>query len=195
MRVTFCLSVFLALSVCPGTQPSLRGDDKKDEERRWKETEKKLVKADAMFEKEGWAVRNRKAISDLTKELQKAQRVQVFRLDPKPLKGKTAGAKGEFHGYDILSESSAGTADARKEVTAFIAKTLHWNELRKALCFNPRHGVRVVVGKRTLDFLVCFECYAVEVYEKNEILSSFALTYTKENPIERLLKASEKKAK
>ncbi len=29
-------------------------------------------------------------------------------------------------------------------------------------CFNPRHGLRLQIGGRTIDFLICFECQQVE---------------------------------
>jgi hypothetical protein len=33
-----------------------------------------------------------------------------------------------------------------------------------AMCFNPRHAVRVLTPKHTYDFIVCFECGHAEVY-------------------------------
>jgi hypothetical protein len=29
-------------------------------------------------------------------------------------------------------------------------------------CFDPRHGLRVSIDGRTMDFLICFECQQVE---------------------------------
>lgn len=31
-------------------------------------------------------------------------------------------------------------------------------------CFNPRHGIHVIRDGETIDFLICFECYSLEMY-------------------------------
>src|SRR5262249_15617824 len=132
---------------------------------------------------------------ELAKELQKAERIEVFRLNPKPLPDEAKDAKRAFHGYAMLAEGQAETAEHRKEIASFLGKTLHWNEFRKAACFNPRHGVRVVSGRQAVDFLLCFECYRVDVFDGEKLRSSFALSRPKDNPVEQLLRGLEKKAK
>jgi hypothetical protein len=194
MRITNFLFIAVVVISCLIAPSYLPANDKEDKER-WEKVEKQLAELEPTLEKEEWAVKLKQSINELTKQVQKAERILVFRLNPKPLGKKGKDTERVFHGYAILVEGPAKTAEQRKEVASFLGKTLHWNELRKALCFNPRHGVRVVSGKRTLDFLICFECYRVEVFEGEERRSSFALTHPKDNPIEQLLREVEKKTK
>lgn len=70
---------------------------------------------------------------------------------------------------------------------------LHWNDLRKALCFEPRHGVRVSLENRTLDFVICFACNRVKIFEGEKLLSEFALARSKNNPIDQILHQLKKK--
>lgn len=34
----------------------------------------------------------------------------------------------------------------------------------EALCFNPRHGIRVTRNEKQEDFVICFQCAQVEVF-------------------------------
>jgi hypothetical protein len=193
MRIACFQFASVALILCLMTPLGLSADDKEEKER-WEKLEKRLAELEPGLEKEEWAVKAKQLINELTKELQNAERIEVFRLNPKPLPDEGKNTKRGFHGYAILIEGQTETAERRKEIASFLGKTLHWNELRKALCFNPRHGVRVVSGKQTLDFLICFECYRVQVFEGDKLHSSFALSQPKDNPIEQLLRNVEKKA-
>jgi hypothetical protein len=186
-----------ALFVClvPLTTLQLgQADDKVEKERREK-LEKLLAKLDPGLEKEEWAVNRKKFIVEMKGQLDKADRIDLFRLNPKGLpEGNTEGKK-EFRGYEILSELRVEAKEQRKEATDFLGNALHWNELRKALCFNPRHGLRVVSGKRTLDFLICFECNRVQIFEGGEELETLPLGFTEmNNPVERLLAKNDKEA-
>ena len=31
-------------------------------------------------------------------------------------------------------------------------------------CFQPRHGIRLVKGDKTVDLAICFECYSTTIY-------------------------------
>src|SRR5689334_24990229 len=131
-----------------------------------KELEKKLLAEwDARFEKEEWAIARKKFIAELAGHLDSADRIDLFRLNPERLPEGDKGGRKEFHGYEVLSERRVEAKGQRQEAAAFLGKALHWNPARRASCFNPRHGLRAVSGKRTLDFVICFECLGVAVFE------------------------------
>jgi hypothetical protein len=46
-----------------------------------------------------------------------------------------------------------------------------------AFCFQPRHGVRLTKDDRTVDLLICFECFRVRVYEDDKQTSGFLTTF------------------
>ena len=51
-----------------------------------------------------------------------------------------------FHGYDALG-------DSLEEPGAALAK-----------CFHPHHGVRAVLNGLTVEWVICFECFQVNLY-------------------------------
>jgi hypothetical protein len=166
-------------------------DDKEDKKR-----EKQLAELEPRLAKEEWAVLRKKVIAKLTGQLDKAEQIDLFRLNPRGLPEGNKEGKKEFHGYEVLSELRVKVKEQRKQATAFLGKTLHWNQLRIGACFNPRHGLRAAVGKKTLDFLICFECWQVRIFEGKEQLATLPLGFSeKNNPIERLLAKANKKAK
>jgi hypothetical protein len=190
MVTFFCL---IALSTHAADEKENREKEKQEKEE--KQREKTLAAADALFEKDDWAVQAKQSIAKLTGELLKADTIEVFRLDPGRLSGKGKDAQHNFHDYAILGRTTAGTAEKRKQIATFLGKTFHWNSLRKAACFNPRHGVRGVVGKQTIDLVICFECWRVNVFVDDKPTYGFALTPPKNNLLEQLLREAEKKKK
>ncbi len=164
--------VFVAMAF--GISPTASGPPEEDEKARWERLELRLSELESQMENKEWAVAIRKSIDAFRAELAAADRVEIYSLSPQPLPKDQVADKPAFHGYEILG-TSQGTRSQLKEATRFLGKVLHWNELRKALCFNPRHGLRAICGKRTFEFLICFECNTVRVFEGNERIASFAL--------------------
>ena len=166
-------------------------EDEKYEQKERDELKKELARIEPELEKTEDAVKRKQFIAELTKHLEMAERIDVLRLNSQKLpKGKAAR---EFHGHEILSEAHVEPADRRKEMAAFLGKTLHWNVLREALCFDPHHGLRAVSGKRTVEFLICFSCFRVDVFDGGERIGSLPLDFTdKDHPIEKYLADAEK---
>jgi hypothetical protein len=170
-----------------------RADDKEEKERR-ESLEKLLAEAERTMEKEEWAVERKQFIADLAKHLDKADRIDLLRINPRALPEGNPERKKELHGYEVLSEVRIDSKEQRKEAAAFLGKTLHWDDLRMAGCFNPRHGLRVVSGRRRLDFLICFECHRVMVFDGGKQIAELPTVDTdKKNTIERLLEEAQKK--
>jgi len=192
MRTVFTV-IALCLAWLVAYQPSYP-DEKEEKERR--ELEKQLAEMEPTLEKEEWAIKRKQFIAEMTKYLDKADHIDVFRLNPRALPEGNKGEKKEFYGYEILSEARIEPKEQRKEVAAFLGRTLHWNELRKAFCFNPRHGLRAISGKKSLDFLICFECNRVRIFDGGEQLAELPMGFTdQKNPIKRFIADHEKKAK
>jgi hypothetical protein len=154
--------------------------------------EKTFALLDRMGEKEAWAAKRKKATAEFVTLLRKADRVELFRLNPAPVGKQSKSAKRNFRGYAILAAAEARSREDRQEVASFVGGLLHWNDLRLALCFNPRHGARITCGKRTLDFLICLECFHVRIYEGDALIDEFNLSPAKTNPMERVLREAEK---
>ena len=64
-----------------------------------------------------------------------------------------------------------------------------------ALCFNPRHGIRVRQGDSVLDLVICFECLQVEVFEGEQRAASFLTSDSPQSVFDEVLRLSAKPAK
>ncbi|MBA4066816.1 MAG: hypothetical protein C0501_24530 [Isosphaera sp.] len=67
-------------------------------------------------------------------------------------------------------------ADTRKKLVAAFKKGVADNTGIAAACFNPRHGIRVTSDKKTVDFVVCFECFSVKSYADGKDAGGFLIT-------------------
>jgi len=90
----------------------------------------------------------------------------LYSIDPEQRQW-TAVAPGQFfHSYMILG---------KVKITAQHEKTILLKSLAQGIrggggnsipvdCFVPRHGLRVIIGSSTNDFLICFECRSVHTF-------------------------------
>lgn len=190
-------TALLLMLVAAGIPSSTMGfaDEKKDKARA-EELKKLLAESDAAQENDDTTKITKTYLTFLTEFLSKSEHIEIFRLVPdlveKPDKKDEAKL---FRKYQITATVSVKNDEDRKAVAAYLGKALHWNKLREALCFNPRHGVRATTGKETFDFLICFECCRVSVYNGEKIWGNFPLIDVEgDNPLERLLTTKKKDA-
>ena len=73
-------------------------------------------------------------------------------------------AADAFHGWKVLGKTTVKDAEVRKRLVAAFLQGVAENEGVSAGCFNPRHGIRMVHDGRTIDLVICFECYQVAAY-------------------------------
>jgi hypothetical protein len=102
---------------------------------------------------------------EFRKALEKAEAIDLYSLDPSPLKGK---AEGDFHGWKVLGKTEVKKETLAKLVAAFEKGAAEQNQNVAAGCFNPRHGIRVTLDGKTYDFVICFECAGVMLYKDKE---------------------------
>jgi len=70
-----------------------------------------------------------------------------------------------LQGYRVLGSQSVSNAEAlRQVVNELNAAAERWDGA-VAMCFNPRHGIRVKSGDKNYDMLICYECSQVYLYE------------------------------
>jgi len=93
----------------------------------------------------------------LKEALEKAEKVELYSLEPRGAKGKDL-----FHDYTVLGKvelkDKADRADAVKAVAGALGVG------SGAKCFDPRHGMRLVRGGKSVDLVICFRCSNVRVY-------------------------------
>jgi hypothetical protein len=83
--------------------------------------------------------------------------------EPKPMKT----AFGEIQGYPVLGSCKIATAEelevVRNAIRALVAAGRQWDGA-VAMCFWPRHGVRIKSGGMNCDLLICYECSRAEIF-------------------------------
>src|SRR5262249_50651629 len=95
--------------------------------------------------------------------LDKAETFELYSLDP-DRKGKAAPVKDGFHGWKVLGKTEVkGKAD-RKRLNDALRLGVEDNFGMVAACFIPRHGIRLKGGGRTVDLVICFQCFSAQVF-------------------------------
>src|SRR5262249_9144066 len=154
---------------------------------------KKAAALDEQFANDPNVIAHKKVHEKLVALLKTAESMEVFRLDHKGVNEADKGKKEVFHGYEILVRAKVEKAEQRAEGAIALGKALHWAEDLKALCFRPRHGLRAVQGKQTVDLVICFECNRMKVYQSEEGAGDWVVIDTEWEPAEKLLRTAEKK--
>src|SRR5262245_20526938 len=102
----------------------------------------------------------RKLPEDAKAILEKADQLELLSVHPERPQEKP---KDEFHGWKVLGRTVVKDADTRKAIRAAISKGVAESQ-GVAGCFNPRHGIRATSGGKTVDLVICFECWWMEVH-------------------------------
>jgi hypothetical protein len=96
----------------------------------------------------------------------------LYALDPEPADSprhkKMSDSEDLFHNFAVLAKVEIATAKDRAEIMAAIENDLNGGKSFK--CFDPGHGVRVVKNDVAIDYVICFKCGNVAIYqaEKDE---------------------------
>jgi hypothetical protein len=113
------------------------------------------------------------AIGDLTEH---PEQVTIYALDPESIqmKGLTMDAAARlsaeqaFYDHQILASADLPGTDERHELITLLWGGISDHEEGIPIdCFNPRHGIRVRSGDRWLDWVICFKCHRLHVYDQD----------------------------
>jgi hypothetical protein len=76
----------------------------------------------------------------------------------------------KLYGWRILGKVELDNAEAKKAAGAFQDAVAGWDGLR-ARCFEPRHAIRLNSNGHTYDYLLCYTCSQMAVYEDGKPIS------------------------
>ena len=116
--------------------------------------------------------------------LEKADKFELISLSPEYLKEKPVDG---FHGWKVLGRTTVKDADARKTLLAAFEKGVAENKGEVARCFDPRHGIRATHGDKTVDLVICFECYQVKVFAGDDLKTDFLVTRSPQPAFDKVL--------
>jgi hypothetical protein len=133
----------------------------------------------------GCAARGDKLPAQARDALTKANRFELFSLDPNQKREKPGEG---FHGWEVLGTTAVEDAGIRQKIVAALEKGVQENQGVAAECFNPRHGIRATRGDQTTDFVICFECLQVEVYVGDKRTNSFLVSRSPQPLFDKILR-------
>lgn len=73
-----------------------------------------------------------------------------------------------FRGVPVLGQTSIEDPKKRAELMTALHAGIDASDGLSADCDMPRHGIRVVEGEQTIDYVICFECSLVRIYHGDE---------------------------
>jgi len=104
--------------------------------------------------------------------LSRADRLEVLSLHPSISKTPPPDA---FHEWSVLGRTEVTDPARARQILAAVSRGIQESNGTKALCFEPRHGIRARSGGATVDLVICFACYQIEAYMAGEQMSGAAI--------------------
>lgn len=96
------------------------------------------------------------------KALRHPEQMTLFSIDPQAT--DLTFKIPRFEDFIVLKSAEVTSREDQSRVMDVIMRGVEISDGSLAMCFNPRHGVRVVKGEEVYDFVVCFECGRVDIY-------------------------------
>lgn len=108
-----------------------------------------------------------------TARLDFADTLELFSLQPeRPAEGQPG-----FNNYEIVGSTVLTDESVRKEIAKAIQQASSDPEgFAKGCEFVPHHGLRAIKDGKTTDFVICFQCGDVRVYEGGQRVYTFFIT-------------------
>jgi hypothetical protein len=117
------------------------------------------------------------------KVMRDATSFELLSLDPE--RGRD---NADFHRFKVLGRTMVSDALTRKRLYNALQSGARWNLPFPAMCFNPRHGLRVTTGGNTVDLVICFECSQVQVWQGNSHVTTFIVGQSPEPVFDQALR-------
>jgi hypothetical protein len=73
-----------------------------------------------------------------------------------------------FYDFPVLGYTHIADPAVRRGVVAAVKKSMRFARPQGAMCFNPRHVLRVCKGEDTVDLVVCYECGRYHCYRNGK---------------------------
>lgn len=112
-----------------------------------------------------------------------AKSLELYSLDPSRQEDVP---KDNFHDWKVLGKTNIAHAEQRKQLISALQNGVAESFGAAAACFNPRHGIRAVHEGKTVDLVICFECFQVQIFVGEE-QDSVLLTDSPQPAFDKLL--------
>ena len=106
------------------------------------------------------ASRRNEIPSEAVEALRKPEKVILYSLEPME---RPASAEQALYRYKILGQVELPRSQHAAAIGEFEKAVAGWDQ-RMAMCFDPRHAIRVTSKGATYDLLLCYACHQLYVY-------------------------------
>jgi len=110
-------------------------------------------------------------------------------LDPAIDAGVSKDPHARLVHWRILGQTELLANQQRQTAITTLAEAIENFDGRVARCFEPRHALRVRAARGTYDFVICFACNSVGVWQGEKRVVTAGITGTQE-PLDRILTAA-----
>jgi hypothetical protein len=124
--------------------------------------------------------------ADSLKALINAERYELLSLDPERSETPPVDA---FRGWRVLGRTVIDDVATRKGLCAALRSGAREKDVSPAACFEPRHGIRVTRSGTTTDFVICFACSQVQVFEGDQKKHGFLVSGAPQSTFDEVLRA------
>lgn len=74
-----------------------------------------------------------------------------------------------FQEHLVLGKLDIKSNADRQALLTAVSKGIAESDEKPMKCFNPRHGIRITRGSKTVDYLICFECLKLDAYVNDDL--------------------------
>jgi hypothetical protein len=125
--------------------------------------------------------------SQVAVALEKGSEFELLSLDSRRYK---ATPENNFHGWMEYGRTKISDKKVRKQLLAALRGGVNKAEEFAADCFDPRHGIRVKMGGKIYEFVICFECGWTELYIDGKELEGFTVAESPQPELDGILRSA-----
>ncbi len=82
----------------------------------------------------------------------------------------------DYFNHEVLGRISITDEATRGKLNRALQSGIRNSDGSMMACFMPRHGIRVTHGNVTTDFVICFECRQVRMWQGGMLVAVFPTT-------------------
>ncbi len=102
--------------------------------------------------------------------LDPSDRLMLHSLDP----SKAPKDSRYFHWVRIIGKMNLDNKKAI-EVVKIFKSAINNNTGKALLCFNPRQNLQIKYNNHVYDFLICYECHQLQIYEDDKMIKGITI--------------------
>jgi hypothetical protein len=84
-------------------------------------------------------------------------------------------SESQLHNFKILGQAGLDQKQTATAIAEFKKAISNWDGI-VAACFDPRHAIRLAANGHIYDFVLCYECHQLYVYEDDKLLKGMGAT-------------------